>query len=153
MKNSQAINKSTCFSHLFQAFAATKQLNVHVTGVLSHGLNKKYLFTDLHQYKHDSNLTLNVLMKVLWNHSKVETIINHYNYLYFSYKELLQSIHVFLIHRENHCHPFCIYKQTTVSEKTRTIKFVQSFLELLVRRRIFYEVNIYLIYMILLTLS
>lgn len=49
MKNSQAINKSTCFSHLFQAFAATKQLNVHVTGVLSHGLNKKYLFTDLHQ--------------------------------------------------------------------------------------------------------
>lgn len=41
MKNSQAINKSTCFSHLFQAFAATKQLNVHVTGVLSHGLNKK----------------------------------------------------------------------------------------------------------------
>lgn len=89
MKNSQAINKLTCFSHLFQAFAATKQLNVHVTGVLSHGLNKKYLFTDLHQYKHDwSNLTLNVLMKVLWNHSKVETIINHYNYLYFSYKEL-----------------------------------------------------------------
>lgn len=120
MKNSQAINKLTCFSHLFQAFAATKQLNVHVTGVLSHGLNKKYLFTDLHQYKHDSNLTLNVLMKVLWNHSKVATIINHYNYLYFSYKELLQSIHVFLIHRENHCHPFCIYKQTTVSEKTRT---------------------------------
>lgn len=123
MNNSQAINKSTCFSHLFQAFAATKQLNVHVTGVLSHGLNKKYLFTDLHQYKHDSNLTLNVLMKVLWNHSKVETIINHYNYLYFSYKELLQCIHVFLIHRENHCHPFCIYKQTTSCFRENKNKF------------------------------
>lgn len=57
-----------------KAFAATKQLNVHVTGVLSHGLNKKYLFTDLHQYKHDSNLTLNVLMKVLWNHSKGKSL-------------------------------------------------------------------------------
>ncbi|XP_061164113.1 uncharacterized protein LOC133195610 [Saccostrea echinata] len=93
-------------------FAATRQLNVHVTGVLSHGLNRKYLFTDLHQYKHDSNLTLNVLMKVLWNHSKGKSL------------------------------PPVLYLQADNCFRENKNKFVLSFLELLVRRRIFYEVQL-----------
>ncbi|XP_062609674.1 uncharacterized protein LOC134271502 [Saccostrea cucullata] len=93
-------------------FAATRQLNVHVTGVLSHSRNKKILYTDFHQYKHDSNLTLNILLKVLWNHSKGKPL------------------------------PPVLYLQADNCFRENKNKYVLSFLELLVRKRIFYEVQL-----------
>ena len=59
--------------HVFilQDLASTIPMKTHVTGAINHGTHQKFVFTDIYQYKHDSNLTLNILMKLLWEASKV----------------------------------------------------------------------------------
>ena len=44
---------------IFHLFART-----HITGALTHG-REGYAFVDLHEWPHDSNLTIHVLMNVL----------------------------------------------------------------------------------------
>ncbi|CAG2225095.1 unnamed protein product [Mytilus edulis] len=51
--------------------ASTIPMKTHVTGAINHGTHQKFVFTVIYQYKHDSNLTLNILMKLLWEASKV----------------------------------------------------------------------------------
>ena len=46
-------------------------LKTHVTGVLLHGQQESLTFVDICQYSHDSNLTINILMRTLAYVSKV----------------------------------------------------------------------------------
>ena len=43
----------------------------HITGVLSHALKQSLQFIDCHEWPHDSNLTLNILLRSLVEFSEV----------------------------------------------------------------------------------
>ena len=59
---------------LFQCMTPNDTLKTHITGVISHGHpqpgGKIFKFLDLNQYPHDSNLTINCLLRVLHDLSK-----------------------------------------------------------------------------------
>ncbi|CAG2199514.1 unnamed protein product [Mytilus edulis] len=50
----------------------TIPMKTQVTGAINHDTHQKFIFTDIYHYKHDSNLTLNILMKLLWEASKIQ---------------------------------------------------------------------------------
>ena len=50
--------------HQMKAYSSAWKLKTHLTGVLNHG-REAVGFFDLHQWGHDSNLTINVLLRVL----------------------------------------------------------------------------------------
>ena len=50
--------------HVMKAYSSAWKLKTHLTGVLNHG-RETLGFFDLHQWPHDSNLTINVLLRVL----------------------------------------------------------------------------------------
>ena len=44
------------------------RLKTHVTGVIAHGPHdQKFTFLDKAEFPHDSNMTMNVVLKVLWH--------------------------------------------------------------------------------------
>ncbi|CAH1248680.1 Hypp8349 [Branchiostoma lanceolatum] len=49
------------------------QMKVHVSGIMSHGHGLRSTYIDFFEYPHDSNLTLNLLLKLLRRLSKVGT--------------------------------------------------------------------------------
>lgn len=49
-----------------QAVNAADQLKTHISGVIAHGQNEFYTFLDVGQYPHDSNLTINIIIMVLF---------------------------------------------------------------------------------------
>ena len=50
--------------HVMKAYSSAWKLKTHLTGVLNHGRETLGFFY-LHQWPHDSNLTINVLLRVL----------------------------------------------------------------------------------------
>ncbi|XP_071125906.1 uncharacterized protein [Mytilus edulis] len=96
--------------------ASTIPMKTHVTGAINHGTHQKFVFTDIYQYKHDSNLTLNILMKLLWKASKGRPL------------------------------PPVLYLQADNCFRENKNKFILSFLELLVHRRVFYEIQLSFLY-------
>lgn len=62
---SNDITCHVCVS-LFQFINAGDLMKCHITGVLNHGEKKFHTFVDYNQYSHDPNLTVNVILKVLW---------------------------------------------------------------------------------------
>ncbi|XP_078670993.1 uncharacterized protein LOC144911079 isoform X1 [Branchiostoma floridae x Branchiostoma belcheri] len=50
--------------------ASTDLMKVHVSGIISHGHGIKATYTDVFEYSHDSNLTINLLLKMLYRLSK-----------------------------------------------------------------------------------
>ena len=56
--------------HVMKVFSGAWKLKTHLTGVLNHGREALGYF-DLHQWPHDSNLTINVLLRVLLRMHKV----------------------------------------------------------------------------------
>jgi len=65
-----------------QAINPSEMLKTHLTGVIAHGQKKFYAFLDLCQYKHDSNMSINILLKVLQKISqeKVSFISSRQNF-------------------------------------------------------------------------
>ena len=63
---------------LFQNINTCALLKTHITGVIDHGQNKFTTYVDIGQYRHDPNLTLNILMKKLLDLAKL--IIFFLNY-------------------------------------------------------------------------
>lgn len=53
------------FEIIFQNINPAEMLMTHITGVIAHGQSKLFTFLDLNQFKHDSNLTISILLKVL----------------------------------------------------------------------------------------
>ncbi|VDI31378.1 Hypothetical predicted protein [Mytilus galloprovincialis] len=96
--------------------ASTIPMKTHVTGAINHGTHQKFVFTDIYQYKHDSNLTLNILMKLLWEASKGRPL------------------------------PPVLYLQADNCFRENKNRFILSFLELLVHRRVFYEIQLSFLY-------
>ncbi|KAL5017771.1 hypothetical protein ScPMuIL_005146 [Solemya velum] len=96
--------------------ATASQLKVHVTGVISHGTNEKRVFTDIFQYRHDANLTMNVLLKNLWDISKGKPL------------------------------PPVLYLQADNCFRENKNKFVLALLELLVHKEVFYEIQMSFLY-------
>ena len=92
---------------------AFDQLQIHVTGIISHGHNKKLTFTDFLQYPHDSNLSMNVILKSLY-HLAVSN-------------EKLSEI---------------LYLQADNCYRENKNKYMLSFCELLVHLNIFREVHL-----------
>ncbi|XP_071181315.1 uncharacterized protein [Mytilus edulis] len=90
------------------------QLTTHVTGVLAHGQNKFFTFLDWNQYAHDSNLTMNILMLILHQISKLMG-----NKL-----------------------PPILYLQADNCWRENKNRYVLGFCELLVHQRIFNEVHL-----------
>ena len=56
--------------HVMKVFSGAWKLKTHLTGVLNHGREALGYF-DLHQWPHDNNLTINVLLRVLLRMEKV----------------------------------------------------------------------------------
>ena len=52
------------------------QLSTHITGVIAHGQNTFTTYLDLNQYPHDSNLTMNVILRTLKKISDSMVCIN-----------------------------------------------------------------------------
>ena len=50
--------------HVMKSYSSAWRLKTHLTGVLNHGRETIGYF-DLHQWPHDSNLTINVLLRAL----------------------------------------------------------------------------------------
>lgn len=61
-----------------QAVNAADQLKTHISGVIAHGQNDFYTFLDVGQYPHDSNLTINIIIMVLFRlkDKMVRVVIN-----------------------------------------------------------------------------
>lgn len=55
-----------CCIFLFQIINPANLMKTHITGVLSHGHGMLSTFLDLMQYPHDPNLTMNIILKMLW---------------------------------------------------------------------------------------
>ena len=60
------------------------QLKTHVQGVINHGQEKFYTFADINEYCHDSNMVMNVLLKVIYD-SIDKVCIKRYITLIFLY--------------------------------------------------------------------
>jgi hypothetical protein len=45
---------------------ATDLVPTHITGVICHGLFDFWTYVDIKEYKHDSNMTMNLLLKTLF---------------------------------------------------------------------------------------
>lgn len=45
-------------------------MKTHITAVISHGHQQRYMFLDKGEYPHDSNLTATILLDVLWKISE-----------------------------------------------------------------------------------
>lgn len=56
--------------YVMKVFSSAWKLKTHLTGVLNHGREALGYF-DLHQWPHDSNLTINVLLRALLRMNKV----------------------------------------------------------------------------------
>ncbi|VDI09707.1 Hypothetical predicted protein [Mytilus galloprovincialis] len=97
-----------------EAVNKVDQLTTHVTGVLAHGQNKFFTFLDWNQYAHDSNLTMNILMLILHQISKLMG-----NKL-----------------------PPILYLQADNCWRENKNRYVLGFCELLVHQRIFNEVHL-----------
>eukprot|EP00105_Crassostrea_gigas_P040888 XP_019925036.1 PREDICTED: uncharacterized protein LOC105333681 [Crassostrea gigas] len=61
-----------------KAVNAADQLKTHISGVIAHGQNEFYTFLDVGQYPHDSNLTINIIIMVLFRlkDKMVRVVIN-----------------------------------------------------------------------------
>ncbi|XP_074653607.1 uncharacterized protein LOC141907763 [Tubulanus polymorphus] len=110
----------TCIPHFVgprsKEMSAAEVLKTHVTGVISHGHNFRKCYVDVLQYKHDSNLTINILVKTLWKLS------------------------------QNGRLPRTLYVQADNCSRENKNKYVLAFLELLVRREIFQQVQLSFLY-------
>ena len=56
--------------NVMKAFSSAWRLKTHLTGVLNHGRETIGYF-DLHQWPHDSNLTINILLRALTRMDKI----------------------------------------------------------------------------------
>ncbi len=56
--------------HVMKSYSSAWRLKTHLTGVLNHGRETIGYF-DLHQWPHDSNLTINVLLRALVRMDKI----------------------------------------------------------------------------------
>ncbi|XP_030834677.1 uncharacterized protein LOC115921382 [Strongylocentrotus purpuratus] len=89
-------------------------LKTHVTGVLLHGQQESLTFVDICEHKHDSNMTINVLLKTLAHVSKGHT------------KPL----------------PPILFLQADNCWRENKNKYVMALLEMLVGKKIFHEVHL-----------
>lgn len=71
---------TTCFHDplvlLFQNIKGTDLLKTHVSGVISHGHGGFHTFVDINEYRHDPNLTINILLKMLKRMADEHVCIN-----------------------------------------------------------------------------
>ncbi|XP_066267510.1 uncharacterized protein [Branchiostoma lanceolatum] len=88
------------------------QMKVHVSGVISHGHGLRATYLDFFEYKHDSNLTLNLLLKVLRALSLEKPL------------------------------PPILYIQADNCYRENKNKFMLAFLDMLVHMKIFREVQL-----------
>lgn len=58
-------NTNTTKDCLFQCMNGGDLLKTHLTGVIAHGQRRFWGFLDLLQYPHDSNMTINTIIRVL----------------------------------------------------------------------------------------
>ncbi|XP_061193023.1 uncharacterized protein LOC133201246 [Saccostrea echinata] len=49
-----------------KAVNSADQLKTHISGVIAHGQNEFFTFLDIGQYPHDSNLTINIILQILF---------------------------------------------------------------------------------------
>ena len=64
-----------------QAINPSDLLGTHITGVISHGQDLFWTYLDINQYPHDSNLNINVLLRVLAKLSRLTQVIYSYTIL------------------------------------------------------------------------
>lgn len=57
-----------------KAYSGAYKLRTHLTGVLDHGYNPLFV-TDLFQWPHDSNLTMNVLWHAISRRDKIPEVL------------------------------------------------------------------------------
>lgn len=57
-----------CILFLFflQAMNPTDMIATHITGLISHGHHQFVTFLDMKEYKHDSNMVMNLLLKTMF---------------------------------------------------------------------------------------
>ncbi|CAH1242494.1 Hypp6767 [Branchiostoma lanceolatum] len=96
--------------------ASTDLMKVHVSGIISHGHGIKATYTDVFEYKHDSNLTINLLLKMLYRLSKRGPL------------------------------PPILYVQADNCFRENKNRFMLAFLDLLVHQGIFAEVQLSFLY-------
>ncbi|XP_078695058.1 uncharacterized protein LOC144923998 [Branchiostoma floridae x Branchiostoma belcheri] len=96
--------------------ASTDLMKVHVSGIISHGHGIKATFTDVFEYNHDSNLTINLLLKMLYRLSKQGPL------------------------------PPILYVQADNCFRENKNKYMLAFLDMLVHRKIFVEVQLSFLY-------
>lgn len=90
-------------------------LRTHITGAIVHGFGS-YAYTDLLQWPHDPNLTINVLIEILL--SRFTDLVNNH-----------------------HSVPRCLYLQLDNCMRENKNRHVLSFLALLVQEKVFDEVG------------